>query len=949
MPTAASSGIPSRADIVSALTQIGNAMNASFRPVPTQTGDYTSLSHGEAKSSVLSEVKYLSIRNVQTLKDMLVEGLEGGFVDDRTYIMERVIQLAAELPLDSRSGTSLTNGFLTKLWDDLGHPPVSSLAPEFKYRSADGSNNNPWNPQLGAAGSPYARTVRSETMQPIALPDPGIVFDSVMARRTFAPHPNKISSVLFYLASIIIHDLFKTSHKDHTSTSTSSYLDLAPLYGSNHEDQELMRTFNDGKIKPDTFSERRIHGFPPGVGVLLIMFNRFHNYTVEQLALINENGRFTRPAGPSKTASYAKYDEDLFQTGRLITCGLYVNIILKVRKSNREEKFSSPFQDYVRTILNLNRTQSLWTLDPRSKNGKNLFSGGAAEAVGNQVSAEFNLVYRWHSCISRRDEKWSQGLSDQLFPGKDSAEVTTDEFIKVMSDWDNKLPLDPIARPFANLQRSPQGRFSDDDLAGIFTESVEDCAGTFGANHVPIVLRAVEILGIKQARAWNLATLNEFRQHFKLAPHRTFEEINPDPLVAEQLRRLYDHPDFVELYPGIIVEEAKEPRLPGSGLCTNFTTSRAILSDAVALVRGDRFYTIDYTPKHLTNWGYSLVNYNLGIDYGCVFYKLILRALPHNFRQDSVYAHYPLVLPAENHDILTQLGRVDDYSFDRPVPVPTSVSISSYAACKLVLDNKIDFRVVWGEAIEFLMPNRGTRKSYGADYMVLGDGPTNASSGSLMEPAVYRTHWEQEVKRFYERITMKLLHRNAYTIAGQNQVDIVRDVSNLAQVHFASTVFSLPLKTETNSRGLFTETELYLLMATVFASVFYDVDPAKSFPLRHAARNVAQKLGKLMELKVRFVEKTGFLQNLLEAFYRHDSLSDYGVHLIRRLLRGGNSPEELVCTHILLTAGAMVANQSQIFSQCLDYYLSEEGSVHLPEINRLSKANTAEADDILLH
>jgi hypothetical protein len=334
MLTTASSGIPSRADFLSAITQIGNAINASFRHVPTQTGDYTSLSHGEAKSSVLSEVKYLSVRNVQTLKDMLVEGLEGGFVDDRTYIMERVIQLAAELPLGSRSGLSLTNGFLTKLWDDLGHPPISSLAPEFKYRSADGSNNNPWNPQLGVAGSPYARTVRSETMQPIALPDPGVVFDSVMARRTFAPHPNKISSVLFYLASIIIHDLFKTSHRDHTSTNTSSYLDLAPLYGSNHEDQELMRTFNDGKIKPDTFSERRIHGFPPGVGVLLIMFNRFHNYTVEQLALINENERFTRPAGPSKTAPYVKYDEDLFQTGRLITCGLYVNIILKVSQSN---------------------------------------------------------------------------------------------------------------------------------------------------------------------------------------------------------------------------------------------------------------------------------------------------------------------------------------------------------------------------------------------------------------------------------------------------------------------------------------------------------------------------------------------------------------------------------------------------------------------------------------
>lgn len=333
MPTPKSSGIPTRADIESASAQISDTLHASFRPLPTHKGDYTNRSEAKSKSNVLSQLKHLSIRNVQTLKDVLVEGLEGSLIDDRTYIMERVIQLAAELPLDSKAGMTLTNGFLTQLWNDLSHPPLSNLGGDFKYRAADGSNNNIIWPRLGVAGSPYARTVQPETMQPIALPDPSIVFDSVMARRNFEPHPNKISSVLFYLASIIIHDLFRTSRKDHTRTSASSYLDLAPLYGSNQEDQDLIRTFKDGKIKPDTFSERRLHCFPPGVGVLLIMFNRFHNYTVEQLALINENGRFTKPTDSSKTEQYIKYDNDLFQIGRLITGGLYVNIILKVRKS----------------------------------------------------------------------------------------------------------------------------------------------------------------------------------------------------------------------------------------------------------------------------------------------------------------------------------------------------------------------------------------------------------------------------------------------------------------------------------------------------------------------------------------------------------------------------------------------------------------------------------------
>lgn len=37
------------------------------------------------------------------------------------------------------------------------------------------------------------------------------------------------------------------------------------------------------------------------------------------------------------------------------------------------------------------------------------------------------------------------------------------------------------------------------------------------------------------------------------------------------------------------------------------------------------------------------------------------------------------------------------------------------------------------------------------------------------------------------------------------------------------------------------------------------------------------------------------------------------------------------------------------FTQLLDYYLSDEGKVHLPEINRLAKTDSVEADDKLLH
>lgn len=707
-------------------------------------------------------------------------------------------------------------------------------------------------------------------------------------------------------------------------------MDLQPLYGNNQDEQNAVRTFKDGKLKPDCFSAKRILGFPPGVGVMLIMFNRFHNFIVTQLAEINESGRFTKP-DESDTTAYATWDNDLFQTARLVTCGLYINIVLK---------------DYVRTILNLNRTDSQWSLDPRAEMKNGLFGDGASQATGNQVSAEFNLVYRWHSCISARDQKWSEDLYKELFAGQDPQKISMQQFGCGLGRWEAKLPEDPAERPFANLHRNADGTFPDDDLVKIFEESVEDVAGAFGASNVPEIFRGVEVMGIKQARSWNLATLNEFRSFFSLEPYNSFEEINSDPYIVDQLKRFYDHPDLVELYPGIIVEDAKKPMAPGSGLCTNYTISRAVLSDAVSLVRGDRFYTVDYTPKHLTNWAYNEVNYDDSVDQGHVFYKLVLRAFPNHFRGDSVYAHFPMTIPDENRKILSSLGMGHTYSYDRPTYTPSPKLINSHAANMTILADSDSFKVTWGKKIEFLLHRDGY--PYGRDFMLSGDRPPNAASRKMVGNALYRDKWREEVQTFYEEITLKLLKQNSYQIAGVNQVDICRDVSNLAQIHFCANIFSLPLKTDSNPRGIFTELELYEIMALIFTCIFYDVDVSKAFQLEQASRKVAQQLGELVMANVEIVDKAGFITNLVSKLHRHDALSDYGVHMIQRLLDSGLPPKEIVWTHILPSASSMVANQAQLFVQCLDFYLDKENAAHLVEIQRLAKENTPESDELLL-
>ncbi|KAF4625551.1 hypothetical protein G7Y89_g12617 [Cudoniella acicularis] len=916
-----------RKEIEESLESVKQVISKSLAPVPdlryTPEND-----NNQQMTGLLSDLHRLGFKDVETLLALFNSEVKG-VQDDNKFLLENLVQTISKLDINSQVSHQLTTSFINNLWNSLPHPPLTTLGDKYKYREADGSYNNIRSPMLGAANTPYARSAQPSVLQNIALPDPGMIFDSLMARGdTFEPHPNKISSMLFYLATIIIHDIFRTvssatsdrltpldskqDHNDFNNSMTSSYLDLAPLYGSNQDEQNTVRTFKDGQLKPDCFSEKRILGFPPGVGVFVIMFNRFHNYVVTQLALINENGRFTKPKDGAAKAAWDKYDNDLFQTGRLITCGLYVNCVLK---------------DYVRSILSLNRAGTKWDLDPRATEAKTLFSNPAAQGIGNQVSAEFNLT------VSEKDDKWTQGVYKQMFPGKDPEDVTLPELLRTLRAMEANLPDDPLQRPFAGLKRKDDGTFDDDALVEILEASVSDVAGSFGANRVPKILKSVEILGIIQSRSWNIASLNEFRQFAGLTKHETFEDINPDPYVAQKLRNLYDHPDYVELYPGLVAEKAKPPMSPGSGLCVNFTTSYAILSDAVGLVRGDRFYTLDYTPKNLTNWGFNEVQYDINVDDGCVLYKLILRAFPNHFEDNSIYAHYPFVIPGENLKILKSLGTASKYSWDKPAKKPQPITITSPATAAQILSDQANWKITYGPTIEFLM------------------------SQPKQKHGLYPTDWQAEVRTFFTQTTNKLLKEYAYKIpvSSKNkakstyQVDIVRDVANLVNTRFAASVFSLPLKSDEHPRGIYTEQELYQVLSLLYISIFCNNDVAKSFQIREAAHLLAQQLGELVLLNAEAISATGLLSDLLAKLHKDaGGLTEYGTHMIQRLLESKLPVKEVVFGHLLPTAASMTANQAAVFSEALDFYLGD-GAEHLPALYTLSKANTSEADDKILH
>ena len=382
---------------------------------------------------------------------------------------------------------------------------------------------------------------------------------------------------------------------------------------------------------------------------------------------------------------------------------------------------------------------------------------GVASGTGNQVSAEFNLFYRWHSCISDRDDKWTQAAYRKMFPGKEPEDLELKEIMMGLRKWDQSMNPDPQKRQYHEFNRGEDGMLDDEAMVKCLTESIEDCGGksstwvssretdfalgAFGARNVPKILRSVEILGIVQARKWNVAGLNEFRKHFGLKPHERFEDINSDPEIADQLRHLYDHPDFVELYPGIVAEEAKKPMIPGVGICPTYSISRVVLSDAVCLVRGDRFYTTDYHPRNLTSWGYNEVQYDLNVNQGCVFYKLFLKAFPSWFEPDSVYVHYPMTIPSENKKILTNLGRVSHFNFDRPALMPPRVNVTSYAAVRHILENNKTYAMGWNDGMVRILGRQA-----GLGFMMSGDSDMNRRQRKIMAEGIYKDQWHTHVK-----------------------------------------------------------------------------------------------------------------------------------------------------------------------------------------------------------
>ena len=268
-----------------------------------------------------------------------------------------------------------------------------------------------------------------------------------------------------------------------------------------------------------------------------------------------------------------------------------------------------------------------------------------------------------------------------------------------------------------------------------------------------------------------------------MKPYTTFLEWNPNPEVAAAAEKLYGTIDHLELYAGLQAEDAK-PVVTGAGLCPGYTISRAILADAIALIRGDRLFTADFTPHNLTAWGYAdCVRSPENPGFGSMLGRLFLRTLPDQFTENSTYAWFPLMTPKAMEEVLTELDQLDKYDRTRPGTSRGSLEFREYGEIKGILENK--------EKFDHPFLHRVSKIIHGPGFFLATSAPERGEREQRQTLKALAETPEQvdAITKFFYESTKALIAKESYKLVGgkRSGLDIVRDVFRVVPIQWVAT------------------------------------------------------------------------------------------------------------------------------------------------------------------
>jgi prostaglandin-endoperoxide synthase 2 len=250
-----------------------------------------------------------------------------------------------------------------------------------------------------------------------------------------------------------------------------------------------------------------------------------------------------RVAGELEAGNPAWNDDRVFQTARNIMIPIFIKIVV---------------EEYINHIAPL----------PFNIRCDPSVAWNAAWNRPNWMTAEFSLLYRWHSL-----------MPDQIA-------------------WaDAVIPIGDFT-----LDNRPLLRVG---LDAAFSAAAAQPTSKLGARNTAANLLPIEILSVNQARFNHLAPYNAYRQAFGMQPAQAFSDISSDPVIQAKLEALYATPDRVEFYPGLFAED----RVADSALPALLMTMVAVDAFSQALTNPllSQHVWQDNPTLTFTDWGMTLI------------------------------------------------------------------------------------------------------------------------------------------------------------------------------------------------------------------------------------------------------------------------------------------------------------------------------------------------------
>ena len=503
---------------------------------------------------------------------------------------------------------------------NLYGPPLAAPAPDRRTlrveragaRSIDGRGTDAGDPEMGAAGAPFARNA-PYLADAGDGPEPIVVSEKLLTRTEFFP-AETLNLLAAAWVQFEVHDWFVHATDDYPRgerarlkekggaadpkplrrpnppfiSDQTHWWDASQLYGAEPRFAETIRVQGSCRVlegldlieamEKFTASTRHMAAGAPnlwvGTALLHILFAAEHNAIC---ALLEKEHR-----GWSQ--------DRLFDTARLINAAVMAKI--------HTVEWTPAVVGHPATAAGARKT---WTgvvpagWRPLAQRlGDEVLTGIPGSRLDHDKSPyalteEFVAVYRMHQLIP--DTVRFRRLRDG---------AVTEE-----------CPIEQLTVQHRDTTR-PRAKLDElGDLADALYSFATELPGEITLHNHPVFLQDYRptdghglalnlgMVDILRTRQTGVPRYNDFRRLFRLAPATSFHEIaNGNPKWAKEIREVYsDKLEDVDLLVGMYAER-KPTRFAFSD-----TAFRVFLLMAARRLRSDRFFTTDYTPEVYTPEG----------------------------------------------------------------------------------------------------------------------------------------------------------------------------------------------------------------------------------------------------------------------------------------------------------------------------------------------------------